>query len=306
MEPRPGTLRATSVALVAAWTALGDPALRRREWRALALTLAAIAVAYAPWLLSLFHHLELTRAEWYFSGRLPAAAWPRAAGGLLASLLLGEEPAALGRPALAAALALLGAATLPLAARSFTGGLLRAEGAARARVLVDGPAAAATRRRGRRLARDAHALRREGELHAALRARAARGVRLQRGRGAPDHIVVVSAALQTYLQPLVRVLAGAGVERVALLHLPAEQLRAEGLRAIEATGARSATLVNFAVPYDPSATWDRALLRELEAQAAAAGWHPVRVQRSRAAGPSEAGDHALWLVGPVRVRYFPG
>jgi hypothetical protein len=113
---------AWQLALLAAHTLLSPPAERRGEIRALLATAAAIAAGYAPWLPSLAAHLEVTRAPWYFSGTVPAGEWPRALGLLLSALLLGEERGTFGRPVLELSLALLGALTLALAARSFAGG----------------------------------------------------------------------------------------------------------------------------------------------------------------------------------------
>jgi len=115
---------------LAALHALRAPAgERRREVRGLAAVSLAIALGYAAWLPGLLVHLERTRAPWYFSGGIPARQWPLAAAGLLADLLLGEERRALLRPALTAALALLGALTLPLAVLSLAPARRAGEGA---------------------------------------------------------------------------------------------------------------------------------------------------------------------------------
>ncbi len=121
---------AWQIALLAAHAGSAPAPERRGEVRALLASAAAIAAGYAPWLPSLAAHLELTRAPWYFAGAVPAAEWPRGLGLLLSALVLGEERRSLGRPALEVALALLGALSLALAARSFAGGRLASEGRA--------------------------------------------------------------------------------------------------------------------------------------------------------------------------------
>jgi len=104
---------------------------RRRELLALAASAGAIALGFAPWLPRLAAHLEVVRGTpWYFVGPLPPGEWPRGLATVVSAWLLGEEPGALGRPALEVALAGLGLLALPLAARSFAGGRLAADGAA--------------------------------------------------------------------------------------------------------------------------------------------------------------------------------
>src|SRR5262245_32720577 len=120
---------AWQLVLLAAHAVAAPHAERRSEVRALVACALAIAAGYAPWLPRLAAHLELTRAmPWYFAGSIGAAEWPGELGLLLSALLLGEQIGQVGRFALQILLALLGALTIGLAAHSFAGGRLAAEG----------------------------------------------------------------------------------------------------------------------------------------------------------------------------------
>jgi hypothetical protein len=76
------------LALVA-W--LGPRERRMRELAGLTGLGALIALAYAPWLPTLAHHLEVTgKPDWYFSREMPAAGWPLALAQLLRKFALGR------------------------------------------------------------------------------------------------------------------------------------------------------------------------------------------------------------------------
>jgi hypothetical protein len=124
-----------------------------------------------------------------------------------------------------------------------------------------------------------------------------------RERAEPGHLVVIPTARPTYVYPLLFALRDAGVADVEVLVAPRELLAAEGAALAERAGARNLSLVNLAVRYEPASVWSRELLRDVAARARAAGWSVTRVRASTAPG---AGEHRLFLLSPVPVRYFPG
>jgi hypothetical protein len=124
-----------------------------------------------------------------------------------------------------------------------------------------------------------------------------------RERAEPGHLVVLSTPRPTYVYPLLLALREAGVSGIRVMYAPPELLRAEGSDLAERAGARSLSLVNLVVIYDPSTVWERALLRDVARRARAAGFEATR---ARPGNPGADGARRLWILSPVQVRYFPG
>jgi hypothetical protein len=124
-----------------------------------------------------------------------------------------------------------------------------------------------------------------------------------RERAEPGHLVVLSTPRPTYVYPLLLALREADVAGVSVMYAPPELLRAEGSALAERSGARSLSLVNLIVTYDPSTVWERALLRDVARRARAAGFEAARAQPG---SPGADGARRLWILSPVQVRYFPG
>ena len=105
-----------------------EPGERFREVLRVAVVSTAIALAFAPWVPSLLHHLGETRGVRYFGNALSPDQWPGAVWNLATTFALAEATR-LPRPALLLnALLLLSVVTLPLAARFFLRSIRGEEG----------------------------------------------------------------------------------------------------------------------------------------------------------------------------------
>ncbi len=117
-------------AFVVAWHVLALAGLaaadRGQGWRRareLGVAVAAIGLAFLPWLSVALAHLALTSdSNFYFAGLPPVAEWPTDTGHLLLVFLLGEGMWSAWGDALILAAALAGAVTLPLIVASFVSG----------------------------------------------------------------------------------------------------------------------------------------------------------------------------------------
>lgn len=125
-----------------------------------------------------------------------------------------------------------------------------------------------------------------------------------------SHVVALSSIYPGYSFPLLLDLRKAGVEHVRLVFAPRRRLEEVTQRFESATASSRGgrlTLINLEVDYDAEQTWPTDLLRRVERRAREAGF------RVRVLGPAAASLHAtgaegpeplLWIVTPVRVKYF--
>jgi uncharacterized membrane protein len=75
------------------WT-LGASLPSRSRIRALVIGATLLAIAYAPWISEMRHHLQVSTGPFYFSGTLTISQWSRGAVGLLRRLLFPNVPGA--------------------------------------------------------------------------------------------------------------------------------------------------------------------------------------------------------------------
>lgn len=134
-----------------------------------------------------------------------------------------------------------------------------------------------------------------------------------RGTDRESHVVALSSIYPGYSFPLLLSLRKAGVENVKIAFVPWHRLEAfvDGIGGGAASPVvERLTLLNLDVDYDADQTWQLDLLQRIESRARGAGF------RVRTLGPAAAATtppratggvgqgRPLWIVTPVRVKYF--
>jgi hypothetical protein len=122
-----------------------------------------------------------------------------------------------------------------------------------------------------------------------------------------SHVVALSSIYPGYSFPLLLSLRKAGVENVRLVFAPWRRLEAVVEDGAASPAVERLTLLNLDVDYDADQTWQADLLQRIESRARGAGFG-VRVMGPAAAAAAAAGGEGrgrpLWIVTPVRVKYF--